>query len=198
MFVSLFQMRRLISDLSIVIAMTTMVILDIVVGDKVLTPKIAFGNPFREGFRPTLHEKRGWIINPIGLEETLGPGWVFAAFVPAIFVGILLFMETQLTGVLLNKKENCLQKLPGFNMDLLLMGVLTFICGIFGLPYMCAATVRSISHFTALSVWSTSHAPGERPFLVEVKEQRVTNIAIHVLTGKHYQLSLHVYGKIIN
>ena len=53
-----------------------------------------------------------------------------------------------------------------------------------GLPWMCAATVRSVSHLNALSIWSTSHAPGVKPHLVEVKEQRVTNIAIHVLTGQ--------------
>lgn len=169
--------------MGIIIAMGTMTILDVAVGDKVITDKVSYGNPFTVGFRPTKYQERGWVINPVGLVKTIHPGLPFAAVIPALFIGILLFMETELTGVLLNKKENNLQKIPGFNIDLVVMGVLTFICGLFGLPWMCAATVRSISHFTALSVWSTSHAPGERPFLVDVKEQRVTNIAIHVLTG---------------
>lgn len=182
-FFLLFQMRRLISDLGIIIAMASMSFLYIAAGNSVVVDKVSFGNPFTVGFRPTKFQERGWIINPIGLVDTIHPGLPFAAIVPALFIGILLFMETELTGVLLNKKENNLQKLPGYNIDLVVMGILAFICGLLGLPWMCAATVRSISHFTALSVWSTSHAPGERPFLIEVKEQRVTNICIHILTG---------------
>ena len=118
--------------------------------------------------------------------KAMETGWIFAAIIPAMFVGILLFMETELTGVLLNKKENKLSKGAGFNLDLCVMGLLSFICSLMGLPWMCAATVRSVSHLNALSVWSTSHAPGVKPHLIEVKEQRVTNIAIHALTGQFY------------
>jgi len=170
--------------LGIIVAMGTMTLLGVAVEEKVITDKVSYGNPFTDGFRPTKYQERGWIINPLGLVKTIHPGLPFAAVIPALFIGILLFMEVELTGVLLNKKENNLQKLPGYNIDLLLMGVLTFVCGLFGFPWMCAAPLRTISHFNALSVWSTSHAPGERPFLIEVKEQRVTNIAIHVMTGK--------------
>ncbi|XP_048578952.1 band 3 anion transport protein isoform X2 [Nematostella vectensis] len=175
--------RRLVSDFGIAIAMITMVIIDVAIRDTVITPKISIGDVTKVGFHPTLKTKRGWFINPMGLVDSMKAGWVFAAIIPALFVGILLFMETELTGVLINKKENCLQKRPGYNMDLLLMGVITLICSLFGLPWMCPATVRSVSHFNALSVWSTSHAPGEKPYLVEVREQRITNILIHVLTG---------------
>lgn len=111
-------------------------------------------------------------------------GWIFAAIIPAIFVGILLFMETEMTGVLLSKKEHKLQKGPGYNLDLVVVGMLSFGCSLMGLPWMCADTVRSASHVNALSIWSTSHAPGEKPHIIEVKEQRITNILIHVLSGE--------------
>ena len=180
----LLQARRLVSDFGIAIAMVCMVALDLAINDKVVTPKISIGNPIQQGFSPTRKYDRGWFINPGGMKKTLQVGWVFAAIIPALFVGILLFMETELTGVLLNKKENKLTKGAGFNIDLCVMGFLSFICSLMGLPWMCAATVRSVSHLNALSVWSTSHAPGEKPYLIEVKEQRVTNIVIHVLHGK--------------
>lgn len=178
------QARRLVSDFGIVIAMASMLLLDVFLHDKVATQKITIGDPTKRGFLPTRYKERGWFINPGGIERPMAPGWIFAAIIPALFVGILLFMETELTGVLLNKKENKLLKGAGFNLDLIVMGILSFICSMMGLPWMCAATVRSVSHLNALSIWSTSHAPGVKPHLVEVKEQRVTNIAIHVLTGQ--------------
>ena len=169
--------------------MGSMVLLDHLFGDDVLTPKLSIGLPTSIGFVPTRSADRGWFINPVGLKKSMHAGWIFAAIIPAIFIGILLFMETELTGVLLSKKEYRLKKGAGFNLDLLMMGLLTFLCSLLGLPWMCAATVRSLSHLNALSVWSTSHAPGEKPFLIEIKEQRVTNVAIHVLTGRTQYIS---------
>ena len=179
-----FKARRLVSDFGIVIAMASMVLLDVFLHYKVATRKIAIGDPTQRGFLPTRFTERGWFINPGGMMKAMETGWIFAAIIPALFVGILLFMETELTGVLLNKKENKLTKGAGFNLDLCVMGLLSFICSLMGLPWMCAATVRSVSHLNALSIWSTSHAPGVKPHLIEVKEQRVTNIAIHALTGQ--------------
>ena len=181
-----FKARRLVSDFGIVIAMALMLLLDVFLHDKVATRKITIGDPTKRGFLPTRFTERGWFINPGGMMKAMETGWIFAAIIPAMFVGILLFMETELTGVLLNKKENKLSKGAGFNLDLCVMGLLSFICSLMGLPWMCAATVRSVSHLNALSVWSTSHAPGVKPHLIEVKEQRVTNIAIHALTGQFY------------
>lgn len=175
--------RRLVSDFGIVIAMASMLLLDMFVHDKVTTLKVSIGDPFHTGFHPTRHSERGWFINPAGMTRPMGSGWIFAAIIPALFIGILLFMETELTGVLLNKKENKLTKGAGFNLDLCVMGVLSFICSLMGLPWMCAATVRSVSHLQSLTVWSTSHAPGVKPHITEVKEQRITNICIHILTG---------------
>lgn len=183
-FVFSLQARRLVSDFGIVIAMASMLLLDMFVHDKVTTLKVSIGDPFHTGFHPTRHSERGWFINPAGMTRPMGSGWIFAAIIPALFIGILLFMETELTGVLLNKKENKLTKGAGFNLDLCVMGVLSFICSLMGLPWMCAATVRSVSHLQSLTVWSTSHAPGVKPHITEVKEQRITNICIHILTGE--------------
>ena len=53
------------------------------------------------------------------------------------------------------------------------------VCGIFGLPWHCAASVRTIQHFQTLGVYSRKNAPGEKPRLVNVYEQRVTNFMVH-------------------
>ena len=42
-------------------------------------------------------------------------------------------------------------------------------CAIIGAPWMCAAAVRSLTHLNAVTVMSTTHAPGEKPRIIEVR-----------------------------
>ncbi|VBB35560.1 unnamed protein product, partial [Acanthocheilonema viteae] len=53
---------------------------------------------------------------------------------------------------------------------------------IFGLPWMCAAAVQSLAHCSSLSVPKKT-APGERPGVDYVLEQRVTTIGVSLLMG---------------
>jgi len=92
-------------------------------------------------------------------------------------------METQITSMIVNKKERMLKKGSGYHLDLFLIGCFSPVCGLFGLPFLCAATVRSVAHVSALSVMSRTHAPGEKPKLVDVKEQRVTALFVHITIG---------------
>ena len=86
--------------------------------------------------------------------------------------------------MIINKKERNLTKGSGYHCDLLLMGVFALICGGFGLPFMVGATVRSVTHVSALTQYSKTHAPGEKPKLQGVYEQRVTNMAVHIMIGQ--------------
>ena len=43
----------------------------------------------------------------------------------------------------------------------------------------------------ALMIMSRTHAPGEKPYLEEIKEQRVTNFAIHMLMGELFDDKLY-------
>jgi len=83
-----------------------------------------------------------------------------------------------------NKKDRMLKKGSGYHLDMLVIGVLTIVGGFIGAPFMVAATVRSVAHVSALSVYSRTHAPGETPKLVQVFEQRLTAFLVHVLIGK--------------
>lgn len=86
--------------------------------------------------------------------------------------------------MILSKKERKLKKGSGYHLDQFIMGLLTFACALFGLPWMCAATVRTMAHVSALSSYSRTHAPGEKPHLLGVKEQRFTNFAVHLFIGQ--------------
>lgn len=72
----------------------------------------------------------------------------------------------------------------GFHLDLLLIVVLGGSSALFGLPWMAAATVRSVTHVNALTVMSKAVAPGDKPRIQEVKEQRVTGLLVAIMVGE--------------
>lgn len=86
--------------------------------------------------------------------------------------------------LIVSKKERMLVKGSGFHLDLLLIVVLGGTSAIFGLPWMAAATVRSVTHVNALTVMSKAVAPGDKPRIQEVKEQRVTGLLVAIMVGE--------------
>ncbi|KAI8483782.1 Anion exchange protein 3 [Branchiostoma belcheri] len=170
--------RRGLGDFGLLIAIVVMVCIDFFLQD-VYTQKLKVP---ADGFTPT-ESNRSWIINPMGRDKTIQVWAIFAAVIPAFLVYILLFIEIQITEMIINKKENNLKKGSGYHLDLLLICGTVAISGFFGLPWMCAATVRSVSHFESLTVYSKTHAPGEKPKLLSVKEQRLTNLLVHIMMG---------------
>lgn len=93
-----------------------------------------------------------------------------------------------LFSIMIQSKLKCVHsskviKGTGYHLDILIAGVLISISGLFGLPWICAAPVRSIAHVASLSRYSKTHAPGEKPRLIDIKDQRLTNIGVHILIG---------------
>uniref|UniRef100_A0A3Q3GRE6 Solute carrier family 4 member 2 n=1 Tax=Labrus bergylta TaxID=56723 RepID=A0A3Q3GRE6_9LABR len=135
------------------------------------------------GFSVSSPEKRGWLISPLGSDGQF-PVWMMAASIlPAILVFILIFMESQITALIVSKKERMLAKGTGFHVDLLIIVVVGGLSAMLGLPWLSAATVRSVTHTNALTVMSKAVAPGDKPRIEEVKEQRVTGFLVAVLVG---------------
>ncbi|XP_053336541.1 electrogenic sodium bicarbonate cotransporter 4 isoform X2 [Clarias gariepinus] len=167
------KLRKLISDFSIFMSIMTFVGLDMLMGLK--TPKLIVPTEFK----PTRPD-RGWIVMPFGKN----PWWVYlASFIPALLVTILIFMDQQISAVIVNRKENKLKKGCGYHLDLFWVGVLMAACSFIGLPWYVAATVISIAHIDSLKMESESNAPGEQPQFLGVREQRLTGILVFVLTG---------------
>ncbi|KAB0395988.1 hypothetical protein E2I00_013396 [Balaenoptera physalus] len=172
------RVRRVIGDFGVPIAILIMVLVDYSIEDT-YTQKLSVPS----GFSVTAPEKRGWVINPLG-EHSSFPVWMMvASLLPAVLVFILIFMETQITTLIISKKERMLQKGSGFHLDLLLIVAMGGICALFGLPWLAAATVRSVTHANALTVMSKAVAPGDKPKIQEVKEQRVTGLLVALLVG---------------
>ncbi|KAK7938892.1 hypothetical protein WMY93_002218 [Mugilogobius chulae] len=170
--------RRIIGDFGIPISILVSVLVDVSIPDT-YTQKLNVPS----GFSVTSPEKRGWFISPFGDKQPF-PTWMMgASVVPALLVFILIFMETQITSLIVSKKERRLVKGSGFHLDLLLIVILGAVCPLFGLPWLTAATVRSVTHVNALTVMSKATAPGEKPMIQEVKEQRLTGMLVSVLVG---------------
>ncbi|XP_041817821.1 anion exchange protein 2b isoform X2 [Chelmon rostratus] len=172
------RFRRIIGDFGVPIAILIMVLVDYCINDT-YTQKLSVPR----GFSVTSPSKRGWIISPLGTNGEFPIWMMFACCLPALLVFILIFMETQITTLIVSKKERMLVKGSGFHLDLLLIVVLGGSSALFGLPWMAAATVRSVTHVNALTVMSKAVAPGDKPRIQEVKEQRVTGLLVAIMVG---------------
>ncbi|XP_032264724.1 sodium bicarbonate cotransporter 3 isoform X2 [Phoca vitulina] len=167
------KVRSTISDFAVFLTIVIMVVIDYLVG--VPSPKLHVP----EKFEPT-DPSRGWIISPLGEN----PWWtLLIAAIPALLCTILIFMDQQITAVIINRKEHKLKKGAGYHLDLLMVGVMLGVCSIMGLPWFVAATVLSISHVNSLKVESECSAPGEQPKFLGIREQRVTGLMIFILMG---------------
>ncbi|XP_060103394.1 electrogenic sodium bicarbonate cotransporter 1 [Heteronotia binoei] len=165
--------RKLISDFAIILSILIFCGIDALVG--VDTPKLIVPSEFK----PT-SPHRGWIVPPFGGN----PWWVYlAAAIPALLVTILIFMDQQITAVIVNRKEHKLKKGAGYHLDLFWVAILMIICSFMGLPWYVAATVISIAHIDSLKMETETSAPGEQPKFLGVREQRVTGVLVFVLTG---------------
>lgn len=115
---------------------------------------------------------RPWFVNPLD-----APTWIwFASIIPAFLVSILVFIDQNITGSLLNSMEFDFKKGFGFHLDLVVVGVLLMVCSLFGLPWMVTATVRSINHVRSLQL---TDEDGKAYTL----ETRLTGLMIHILIG---------------
>ncbi|XP_023223623.1 sodium-driven chloride bicarbonate exchanger-like [Centruroides sculpturatus] len=167
------KIRLVISDFSVVIAILLMTVIDLCVG--INTPKLEVP----QEFKPTW-PKRDWLIPWFGTN----PWWTaLVAVLPALLCTILIFMDQQITAVIINRKENKLKKGCGYHLDLFVLAVLIAICSILGLPWFVAATVLAMTHVNSLRMESECSAPGEKPQFLGVREQRVTQLCIFTLVG---------------
>ncbi|XP_052892453.1 anion exchange protein 2 isoform X2 [Anopheles moucheti] len=166
--------RRALGDFGVPISIALFVLIDYMIPE-VYTEKLSVP----EGLSPSDKTRRGWII-PLGGV----PGWLpFVAGIPALLVYILIFMETHISELIVDKPERGLKKGSGLHMDIVLLCFLNTVCGFFGMPWHCAATVRSVTHVSAVTIMSRTHAPGDSPHITDVKEQRISGFFVSLMVG---------------
>jgi len=124
---------------------------------------------------------RSWFVDPFD-----APIWVrFAAIGPAIFSAMLVFLEQNITARIVNSPDHKLQRGETYHLDLGIVGMLIGACSLFGLPWLRAATVRSLNHVRSLATSEEAvGSDGERhDRIIHVRENRISALAIHIMLG---------------
>jgi hypothetical protein len=118
---------------------------------------------------------RPWIVD---LGDVNGKSWVpFMAAGPAVLAFILVFLDDGITWHLINHPMNGLSHGEAFNYDTIIIAIMVAVNSLLGLPWLVAATVRSITHVNALS---ERDQDGK---ILHVQETRLTHFFIHALVG---------------
>lgn len=116
---------------------------------------------------------RPWLVD---LGDLNGKAWVpFFATVPALLAFILVFLDNGITWHLINRPENKITHGHAYNYDTVVIGVSVLVQSFLGLPWLVAATVRSINHVQALADKDSSGK------IVSIQQTRLTHLGIHTL-----------------
>lgn len=172
------KLRRVIGDFGVPISILIMVMVDFSIQDT-YTQKLSVP----KGFEVSNPSTRGWFIHPLGLHSHFPIWMMFASALPALLVFILIFLESQITTLIISKPERKMVKGSGFHLDLLLVIGMGGVATLFGMPWLSATTVRSVTHANALTVMGKASAPGAAAQIQEVKEQRISGLLVSVLVG---------------
>ncbi|XP_069337605.1 band 3 anion transport protein [Eulemur rufifrons] len=172
------KLRRVIGDFGVPISILIMVLVDFFI-EHTYTQKLSVP----DGLQVSNSSARGWVIHPLGLFSPFPIWMMFAAALPALLVFILIFLESQITTLIISKPERKMVKGSGFHMDLLLVVGMGGVAALFGMPWLSATTVRSVTHANALTVMGKASTPGAAAQIQEVKEQRISGLLVSVLVG---------------
>uniref|UniRef100_A0A9L0SDZ7 Anion exchange protein n=1 Tax=Equus caballus TaxID=9796 RepID=A0A9L0SDZ7_HORSE len=124
------KVRSIVSDFAVFLTILCMVLIDYAIG--IPSPKLQVPSVFK----PT-RDDRGWFVTPLGPN----PWWtVIAAIIPALLCTILIFMDQQITAVIINRKEHKLKFIP-----------MPVLYGVF--LYMGASSLKGIQLFDRIKLF---------------------------------------------
>lgn len=96
-------------------------------------------------------------------------------------------------------KENKLKKGSGLHLDMFVVSIVTALTSVLGMPWMVAATVRSLAHLKSLRTYDVTTQEvtdlANKSF-EGVQEQRVTGLSIHLLIGASVLYGRGILSKI--
>ncbi|MCA9241473.1 MAG: PTS sugar transporter subunit IIA, partial [Planctomycetales bacterium] len=124
---------------------------------------------------------RDWLV-----DLWAAPGWVrWAAAGPGLLIAVLIFLVQNITARLVNSPDHKLRHGFGYHLDLAVLGAIVAVSSLFGLPWLAAATVRSLNHVRSLATIEevTRRGGTAHERILHVRENRLTGVAIHVLIG---------------
>lgn len=134
------SIRRAIGDFGVPISIATFVYLSYLI-PQIYTEKLLVP----EGLSPTNPNVRSWVIPFNAL-----PIWLpFVSAIAAMLVYVLIFMETQISELILDSRG--MKKGSGFHVDIVIICLVNVVCGFLGMPWQSGATIRSVTHVSAVT-----------------------------------------------
>ena len=116
---------------------------------------------------------RSWLVD---LGNVKGKAWIpIMAAGPGLLAFILVFLDDGITWHLANHPQHKLKNGSAYNWDTIVIGIFVFINSLLGLPWLVAATVRTLNHIHALA----EKTPEGK--ILSVQETRLTSFFIHLL-----------------
>ena len=165
--------RKQLADFGVVLS----ILIGILVNNFVNLPTFKLKVP--SSFTTTVG--RAWLVPFSSFSGQENLKFLFLAAIPAFLCTVLVFLDQQITAVIVNRKQNKLKKGHGYHLDLLIVGILIPICGLLGLPFYVAATVQSIAHVHSLRVYDEDSSSNSQQGPKGVIEQRVTCFTVFAL-----------------
>ncbi|KAF9685256.1 hypothetical protein SADUNF_Sadunf03G0035800 [Salix dunnii] len=83
---------------------------------------------------------------------TVPPEYIFAAFIPAVMIAGLYFFDHSIASQMAQQKEFNLKNPSAYHYDILLLGFMTLLCGLIGLPPSNGVLPQSPMHTKSLAV----------------------------------------------
>ncbi|KAG7587064.1 Bicarbonate transporter C-terminal [Arabidopsis thaliana x Arabidopsis arenosa] len=83
----------------------------------------------------------------------VSPGYILAAFIPAVMIAGLYFFDHSVVSQLAQQKEFNLKNPSAYHYDILLLGFMVLICGLLGLPPSNGVLPQSPMHTKSLAVF---------------------------------------------
>ncbi|OWM81813.1 boron transporter 4-like isoform X2 [Punica granatum] len=110
------------------------------------------------------------------------PAYVFAAFVPALMIAGLYFFDHSVASQLAQQKDFNLKKPSAYHYDILILGFMTLLCGLIGLPPSNGVLPQSPMHTKSLAVLKKQLI--RRKMVESVKESIKQNASNSEIYGK--------------
>ena len=181
--------RNLITDFAVVIAIIAMTLVAAYLFPNIEVESLTVPGSFAPTFscctddcrtrwpddcldQPEPFDQRSWFVDLFDLNDKT---WVpVMAAGPALLAFILVFLDDGITWHLINHPTHKLQHGDAYNYDTVIVGIMIAVNSIIGLPWLVAATVRSLNHINAMAEKSPEGK------ILSVQETRLTHLGIHL------------------
>ncbi|GAB4841812.1 Boron transporter 1 [Ancistrocladus abbreviatus] len=108
--------------------------------------------------------------------------YILGAFIPATMIAVLYYFDHSVASQLAQQKEFNLRKPPSFHYDLLLLGFLTLMCGLIGIPPSNGVIPQSPMHTKSLA--TLKHQLLRNRLVATARQSMRMNSSLGQLYGK--------------